>query len=259
MIVVCNSCTTRLQLDDAKIPERAFTVRCPKCQTTINVTPASSSDSSTNGHGPSSAIESVNVRTPQPAPAYNPGQSAKESNGNGTALASVEPGDLASMLVKLLQTGVQGQAQSNGRFNWERRRVLVCVSPPYREAIARTLSDEKYHVFLADDIGQAIDRMREERMEVVILEADFDEAQQGFALVTNEINSLRPNVRRRLIFVQMSGSANTGDTYGAFVNNVNVIFNPFDIPELPQLLERTMRDLNELYNNFNLATSLSGF
>jgi len=163
------------------------------------------------------------------------------------------------MLVKLLQTGVQGQAQSNGRFNWERRRVLVCVSPPYREAIARTLSDEKYHVFLAEDIGQAIDRMREERMEVVILEADFDEAQQGFALVTNEINSLRPNVRRRLIFVQMSGSANTGDTYGAFVNNVNVIFNPFDIPELPQLLERTMRDLNELYNNFNLATSLSGF
>ncbi len=163
------------------------------------------------------------------------------------------------MLVKLLQTGVQGQAQSKGRFNWERRRVLVCVGLPYREAIARTLSDEKYHVFLAEDIEQAIDRMREERMEVVILEADFDEAQQGFAFVTNEINSLRPNDRRRLIFAQMSGSAKTGDTYGAFVNNVNVIFNPFDIPELPQLLERTMRDLNELYNNFNLATSFSGF
>jgi hypothetical protein len=96
-------------------------------------------------------------------------------------------------------------------------------------------------------------------MEVVILETDFDEAQQGFAFVTNEVNSLRPNDRRRLIFAKMSGSAKTGDTYGAFVNNVNVLFNPADIPELPQLLERTMRDLNELYNNFNLATSLSGF
>ncbi|MCA1849798.1 MAG: zinc-ribbon domain-containing protein, partial [Acidobacteria bacterium] len=32
MIVVCSQCTTRLQLDDAKVPSRPFTVRCPKCQ-----------------------------------------------------------------------------------------------------------------------------------------------------------------------------------------------------------------------------------
>src|SRR5213078_446136 len=106
--------------------------------------------------------------------------------------------------------------------------------------IARILAEEKYHVFIAEDATQAIDRMREERMEVVILESDFDEAQQGQAFVTNEVNSLRPSDRRRLIFAQMNSTAKSGDSHGAFVSNVNLVLNPADIPEIPNLIERTM-------------------
>ncbi|HEX8292728.1 MAG TPA: zinc-ribbon domain-containing protein, partial [Pyrinomonadaceae bacterium] len=36
MIVTCHNCMTRLQLDDTKVPARAFSVRCPKCQQLIN-------------------------------------------------------------------------------------------------------------------------------------------------------------------------------------------------------------------------------
>src|SRR2546423_5894757 len=39
MIVNCPNCTTRLQLDDAKVPARPFSVRCPKCQQIINAQP----------------------------------------------------------------------------------------------------------------------------------------------------------------------------------------------------------------------------
>src|SRR2546423_12620708 len=39
MIVNCPNCTTRLQLDDAKVPSRPFSVRCPKCQQIVNAQP----------------------------------------------------------------------------------------------------------------------------------------------------------------------------------------------------------------------------
>ena len=39
MIVTCPNCTMRLQLDKAKVPARAFSVRCPKCQQIINAQP----------------------------------------------------------------------------------------------------------------------------------------------------------------------------------------------------------------------------
>ncbi|HEX8116825.1 MAG TPA: zinc-ribbon domain-containing protein, partial [Pyrinomonadaceae bacterium] len=39
MIVTCPNCTTRLQLDGAKVPARPFSVRCPKCQQIVNAQP----------------------------------------------------------------------------------------------------------------------------------------------------------------------------------------------------------------------------
>src|SRR5918993_5567961 len=44
MIISCPNCSTRMQLDDAKVPVRAFTVRCPKCQHIINAQPAAAPD-----------------------------------------------------------------------------------------------------------------------------------------------------------------------------------------------------------------------
>jgi predicted Zn finger-like uncharacterized protein len=260
MIVVCNSCATRLQLDNTKVPARAFTVRCPKCQTILNVDAPSAPEPSALGVGQNPAVETVKYRPVNPAPPYRGDWSDSDSNDSGKfTQPGPESSDLASMLVKLLQTGVQGQAQSQGRFNLERCRVLICAAPAFREEIARTLAAEKYIVYVAADATQALDRMHEERIEVVILDNEFDLADQGVAFVRNEINSLRPSDRRRLIVAQMSTLARTGDTHAAFVSNVNVVFNPTDIDQLPLLLERTMRDLNELYKSFNSAMSLSGF
>src|SRR3954449_13264988 len=39
MIVTCPNCTTKLQLEASKVPSRAFSVRCPKCQHIVNAQP----------------------------------------------------------------------------------------------------------------------------------------------------------------------------------------------------------------------------
>ena len=74
MIVICSNCSTRLQLDEAKLPSRPFTIRCPKCQSIINGEPPAAagnvSDQSALAMGDSPALENVRYKQPKAAPAF---------------------------------------------------------------------------------------------------------------------------------------------------------------------------------------------
>lgn len=263
MIVVCSQCTTRLQLDDAKIPSRPFTVRCPKCQSIIHGQPNANSNGQQQSGisiGETPALDNSRFNPPLAAPVFKPEDATGEGEVQGYGNApSAEPNDLARLIVELLQQGTPatGKQRSATRLRWEHRRVLVCVVPARRELIARALVDEQYQVYVAENTSQAIERMREEKMDVVLLEAEFDAVEQGAAFVTSEINALRPAERRRLIFVHLSTSVRTLDTHAAFVHNVNLVVNTADIDRLPNVLERTLRDYNDLYRDFNTALDIA--
>jgi CheY-like chemotaxis protein len=247
-----------LQLDDAKLPSRAFTIRCPKCQNIISAQPpvASGSEQSALGVGEAPALENPRYKQPTPAPAFNPELSDESGEVQAYAQApSVDTGDIVQVLTALLQRGATEKDRQAGatRLAWERRRALVCVTPANREAVAHALAGDKYLVFVADDTTQAIERMREDHMDVVILEPGFDQLEQGAAFVTREVSIMRPAERRRLFFVHLVASSRTLDAHAAFVNNINLVVNPVDIEILPQALERAMRDFNELYRDFNNA------
>ena len=260
MIVVCSQCTTRLQLDDAKVPSRSFTLRCPKCQNIIQAQPpASSTEQGALSLGETPALDNRRFNPPVAAPAFH----AEKGGGDGEAQAGDDsstgaPNELARLLAELLQgTPVAAKTPTAARLKWERRRALVCVTPPRRESIGRALVDDNYQVYIAEDTSQAIERMREEQMDVVILEPEFDAVEQGAAFVTSEINVLRPAKRRRLLFVQLSSTVRTLDSHAAFVHNVNLVVNIADLEKLPNVLERTLRDYNDLYRDFNAALNIA--
>lgn len=261
MIVVCSQCTTRLQLDDAKVPSRSFTLRCPKCQNIIQAQPpASSTEQGALSIGETPALDSGRFNPPMAAPVFESEKEAGDGEVQGYGNPSpTAPNDLARLLAELLQHGtpVSGKTPTAARLKWERRRVLVCVTPPRRETIGRALVDDNYQVYIAEDTSQAMERMREEQMDVVILEPEFDAVEQGAAFVTSEINVLRPAKRRRLLFVQLSPSIRTLDSHAAFVHNVNVVINTADLEKLPKVLERTLRDYNDLYRDFNAALNIA--
>jgi CheY-like chemotaxis protein len=122
-----------------------------------------------------------------------------------------------------------------------------------RETAARGLAENGYQVFVAQDTRQAVDRMREKDLDIVLLDPRFDPGEQGAIFVTREVNILRPPQRRRLFFVLLSPSLRTMDAHTAFLNNVNAIINVNEIEELPGLLERRVREYNDLYKEFNSA------
>jgi hypothetical protein len=98
--------------------------------------------------------------------------------------------------------------------------------------------------------------MRANKMDVVLLEPQFDAAEQGSAFVVREINVLRPPQRRRLFFVLLSPSLRTMDAHAAFLSNVNAVLNVTDIDELPRILDVALREFNELYRDFYAASGL---
>lgn len=248
MIIVCPKCSTRLQVEE-KSPNRPFNVRCPKCNATISSGGASPMlDQSALGVGGSPSTDRFEQPT---ARAYEPvaKPAAVEAGSANEALQM-----LAELLAK--SSGRENE-NPNARPAWNKRKALVCVSEPYREPVAKKLSDDDYEVFVAEETRQAIETMRSKQLDVVLLEPQFDAAEQGSAFVVREVNVLRPNQRRRLFFVLLSPSLRTMDAHAAFLNNVNAVVNINDLEELSRVMEIALREFNELYREFYSASGLT--
>jgi predicted Zn finger-like uncharacterized protein len=251
MILVCQKCSTRLQVDDEKSPQRPFNVRCPKCNTTVSsgpASPATEQSALTVGGSPSTEhprFEQTTARAYQPATP----SAVSETPGSDDALR---------MIVELLSKGNSQRADNpHARPAWDTRKALVCTTETYREVAARKLSESGCQVFVAEDTRQAIETMRANKMDVVLLEPQFDPTEQGSAFVIREINVLRPSQRRRLFFLLLSPSLRTMDAHAAFLSNANTVVNTADIEDLPRVMEVGLRDYNELYHDFYKASGLT--
>jgi predicted Zn finger-like uncharacterized protein len=251
MILVCQKCSARLQVDDEKSPNRPFNVRCPKCNNTISSGPASpATEQSALAVGGSPATDHPRFE-PSTARAYEPATTSVANN-------AVSNDETVRMLFNLLSRSTRSKTEdAMARPAWDKRKALVCTSEPYRELIARKLTDSGFQVYVAEDTRQAVETMRSNKMDVVLLEPQFDPVEQGSAFVIREINVLRPPQRRRLFFVLLSPSLRTLDAHAAFLNNVNVIVNIHDVEELPRIMEVALREYNELYRDFYSAFSLT--
>jgi predicted Zn finger-like uncharacterized protein len=251
MIIVCQKCSTRLQIDDEKSPQRPFNVRCPKCNNTVSAgpsSPATEQSALAVGGSPSTdhpRFEQSTARVYQPATA-NPVNDATTND------------DALRMIVDLLAKGNSRQADNlMARPLWDKRKALVCASEPYREGIARKLSDNHFEVFVAEETRQAVETMRANKMDVVLLEPQFDPAEQGSLFVIREINVMRPPQRRRLFFVLLSPSMRTMDAHAAFISNCNAVVNIADVEELPRIMDVALREYNDLYRDFYSASGLT--
>jgi predicted Zn finger-like uncharacterized protein len=250
MIIVCQNCSTRLQVAEGKSPARPFSIRCPKCNHTVN----SGSDTSPGGEQGALAVggspSTDHPRFDRAAPVYELESEAGPEKNPATE-------DAIRLLASLLSTSGQGDLESIKGASRKRRKVLVCASEQLRDSIARGLAESSYQVFVAEDTRQAVERMRSNQLEVVILEPQFDAVEQGAAFVVREINVLRPAQRRRLFFVLLSPSLRTMDAHSAFLNNVNAVVNINDVGDMPRILEVALREYNELYKEFHIASNVA--
>ncbi|MFL6333453.1 MAG: zinc-ribbon domain-containing protein [Pyrinomonadaceae bacterium] len=258
MIVTCPNCTTKLQLDGAKVPARPFSVRCPKCQQIVNAQPPAQAAPQRDalaavGDVPSSSKSQQETAAATPAPLLGEVQASNEGHE-----------DVLRLLASLLRReaagdggGVARASGAGGRREWERRRALVCTGSAFGGDAARALGQAGYDVSVAADAAQAVEYMREDHLEVLVLDQEFDPRAQGAIAIGREVTAMRNSERRRLVFVLLTNTARTGDAHAAFLAGANLIVQMKEVADLPRALERNIRDLNELYRDFNRALGLA--
>src|SRR5215207_10536065 len=174
MIIVCQKCSTRLQIDEEKSPQRPFNVRCPKCNSTVNSGPGNpATEQSALAVGGSPATEHPRFEQ-STARTYAPPATVTATNGNGTA-----NDETLRMLVDLLSKSSGPNTENpHARPSWDKRKALVCTSEPYRESVARKFADSGFEVFVAEETRQAVETMRANKIDLVLLEPQFDAAEQ---------------------------------------------------------------------------------
>ena len=262
MVIICQQCTARLQLDDTKVPARSFTVRCPKCQHMINAQPpaqATGEQGAASLSGGAAAVINSRFERPRPAPAYKIDEEAAGASGDASAANRDEAAQLLASLFQRAMTTAAESSKSAERRGYGHRRALICAGDEHRFAVARALVENGYEAYVAEDTTQAIERMREDQMDVILLDPQFDPQEQGAAFIKREVSALRPAARRRLFFVHLLPDARSGDGHAAFVNHANLTINLSEIEEMPYVLERAIRNFNELYRDFNRAFQVSEF
>ena len=259
MLVICSNCKARLQLDEGKLPPHAFKLRCPKCQSRIEIKSAAPSDNDSSGltfpaemtpPPPTSPFE----RPPIAAP-FKPAQ----ADSQVTEMSATSATDLVKLLAEVLRNADSGVTKSVAlnRPAWNRRKALICVDAERTTEIANGLVESDYEVFIAENRAEALGRMREDRIDVVVLDGEFDPVEQGFAFVTREVKLLQPSERRRLFLVYLTANARTMDMHAAFLHNANLVVNPADLERLPEALEVSLRYYNELYRDLNRVLELA--
>ena len=253
MLVICSNCKARLQLDESKIPSHSFKLRCPKCQGRIEIKSAVPSDNDSSGI---TFPEEMTPPVTQDSPFERPPVAApfKPSGSDAVAeTATASSDDIVKLLAQVLRHADSGAVKSGAikRPAWSRRKALVCVEAELSAEIANGLVASDYEVFVAENTAEALGRMREDRIDVVVLDGNFDPVEQGFAFVTREVKLLQPSERRRLFLVYMTPNARTLDLHAAFLHNANLVVNPADVGRLPEALDVSLRYYNDLYRELN--------
>jgi predicted Zn finger-like uncharacterized protein len=237
MIIRCDSCSVSLQLDDAKVPKGNFTVRCPRCRNLIRV----------QGNNPASPVQQLKENKPL----------AAEGAENFTARESEF--EINHALRALLAALRKEEKMLEAKEDEEEkpRRALLCLGR-YKDKVAKLLVDAGYKVYIAETPAQANERLREGKVQVVIISPDFAPEMGGTAIIQQRINAMYSSERRHLFLVSIDESSTTLNAQEAFLRNLNLVVNVNDIEQLPLILSRALQDYNDLYHYYNQASGFPG-
>jgi CheY-like chemotaxis protein len=224
------------------VPKGKFTVRCPRCQNLLRADA---------GSGRNSAVEQMKRNAPAPAvdKEAQAGFAQKESEFEiNTALRS-----LLGALQKETTTAVLDDDEEV-----KPRRILLCLDPAKRDLASKILIQAGYKVYAAETPAQANERLREGRIEILLYSTDFAADLGGAAMVQQKVNSMASSERRRLFVACIDDHVTTMNAHEAFLKNLNLTVNVTDLDQIPMVLNRALRDFNEIYRHYNKAVGQAG-
>jgi predicted Zn finger-like uncharacterized protein len=218
----CPSCGNRIVVDDSRVPDRAFSVKCPKCQTMVKFPGRAAA-----GAPPAAAEAS----RPEGGEAREPGAPPTPENiGEQT---------MAHLRRELAESGrVKGQ-------------VLVALADrSLAGSLTMPLSRIGYAAETLESADDAARALEQGLYDVVITSREGGGTSSRGETLMQRIARLSPDMRRTIFLVLVGDEFRTGDGTQAFTVMADLVVHPRDASTVEPVLLTSIAERNRLYQAF---------
>lgn len=217
MQATCPQCSNKIVVDNAKVPDRAFNVKCPKCGNVLKLP------------GKTAATDSTLPPTPMPG-AEPPGASEEMR---------------AQMMAQVRREMSMGEGKSGGVG----RAMVALPDRALAGTVALTLTRNGYSVDTLEDWEEGA-RLLEQGVYGLVVTVRAGASQAKGESLYQRINRLSPEGRRRLFVVLVGDEFKTGDGTQAFVTLADLVINSRDVAAADSPLRNTVAERSRLWQVF---------
>jgi predicted Zn finger-like uncharacterized protein len=247
----CPHCAQRIVIDDAKVPDKPFAVKCPKCQTIVRLSGKATAAAPIE---PELSFEEPRVPDPPAPTAVAPSAPAvaptplavAPSAPTGEAASSVLHEEMRAQVMAQLRREMAGP----GAEPSSHERALVSI-PDRAQAAAITL--------ILTRLGYSVDSVEEhedaarfvEQGAYAIAATSRSSSQPGRSeSLYQRITRLSPDQRRRLVVILVGDEFKSGDSIQAFAVVADLVLNSRDAGGADNLVRSVLAERKRLYQVF---------
>jgi predicted Zn finger-like uncharacterized protein len=220
----CSQCATRIQIDDAKVPDRPFKVKCPKCQAIVPL-PGRSAEAEAAGLPPMAPMPSV------PAPARAPAAAA-DTDAAAAAAPAALPSPEAAARLERLQSG--------------HNDAIIALSGPAATPVQQALARIGYNIDTVEDVEEGARLLEQGVYEVAVTYREPWVHGKRETLAQRMLR-LSPEMRRRVFVVLVGDEFRSGDGTQAWAAQADLVLHPSDAPRFEAYIRATMAERKRLY------------
>src|SRR5258706_10573829 len=237
MQALCPQCQQKIVIDDAKVPDRAFNVRCPRCQTVVKL-PGKEAAEGAALAAPAFAPAPAAPTPPPPTP-------VDTRRGPGAGAGHSEEELRAQMMAQL-------RREMGGEGSHGPQALVVFPNAAQAAAITLTLARLGYHVDSVDDFEQGARLLEQGGHDVVATARVAAAAGRPESLYQRTVR-LFPDQRRRIFVILVGDEFKSGDGTQAFLVMADLVLSAREAGAADQLIRSTINDRKRLYQAFDDA------
>jgi len=212
----CPQCSQRIAIDDAKVPDRPFSVRCPKCQNPVKLPGRGQVET-----GSFTAASAASPPAPPPAPAVPAIFTPLPSEPQRPAAEAAGEEAKTQMVAQLRRE--MGSPDTGG----PERALVAFPNPAQGAGISQSLTRLGYAVDTIDDFDEGARQLEQGAYAVVATARVAAEPGRSESLY-QRIVRLSPEARRRLFVVLVGDEFRTGDGTQSFVTMADLVMHTKD-------------------------------
>lgn len=206
----CSQCSSRIQIDDSKVPDRPFKVKCPKCQAVMTLPGKSAGTPAAAAGGDAAAATAPPAYVPPPPPP------------SAAAIARRE------------------------RAAESQNDAIIALAGPAASALQAALVSLGYNVDAVDDIEEGARLVEQGIYEVAVTSRSPAEPGKPETLAQRLLR-LPADSRRRLFVILVGEEFRTADGTQAWVAQADLVVHPNDAARCDHLIRSTLIERKRLY------------